>query len=707
MHINRRTFLQSTTALALAGAESAIDLTDAAIVLSLNPSPRIRNYATLLREESEKRTRMLWRSPSGPSRIVLSAGNSNSDEGFTISSSASEVRIDGHSERGLLYGIGYLLRNVEFSPGRALLPRERAAVSSTPHYSLRGHQLGYRPKTNSYDGWDVADWHQYIRDLAIFGINAIEILPPRTDDDATSPHFPLPPEQMMVEVSQLADNYGLDVWIWFPALDNDYTAPDKVAASLKEWATVFEKLPRLNAVFTPGGDPGDTSPAILLSLLQQQKDNLRRFHPTATMWVSPQSFNEKQLPEFLAAANSAEWLDGVVHGPQCRIALPELRKRLRKDLPIRLYPDITHSLQCQFPVPDWDRSLAATEGRECINPRPEGFAAIARQYLAPTIGFISYSEGCNDDVNKFIWSCAAWDPDFNVDTCLQDYARYFIGASQCRDFAAGLKALEQNWRAPYTSANQTLVLFQQMENAAAPETLRNWRFQQALYRAYFDAYTRRRLAGSADETLRTRILELAEALFQSIHMQLDVERYKAEAVGRGANLDTLDANLSGPSHYMKTGQGSYHDDLGDLHNRPHLHMPPLSAPDPEFRHSVLLGFLYPDSLGPQYPVAWKRWGETLFDTPLTLRYTGLDPAASYKVKVVYSGDAHRIKVRLVANEIEIHPFIPKPWPPKPLEFDVPREVTSKGTATFSWTRESGLGGGGRGCQLSEVWLIRQ
>src|SRR5207249_4066095 len=44
--------------------------------------------------------------------------------------------------------------------------------------------------------------------------------------------------------------------------------------------------------------------------------------------------------------------------------------------------------------------------------------------------------------------------------------------------------------------------------------------------------------------LRARVFELAEALFQSIRMQLSVERYQAISVGRGANLDTIDVPLN-------------------------------------------------------------------------------------------------------------------------------------------------------------------
>jgi hypothetical protein len=42
-----------------------------------------------------------------------------------------------------------------------------------------------------------------------------------------------------------------------------------------------------------------------------------------------------------------------------------------------------------------------------------------------------------------------------------------------------------------------------------------------------------------------------------------------------------------------------------------------------------------------------------------------------------------------------------------VEFDLPLAATAKGELTLVWTREPGLGDNGRGCQVSEVWLIRQ
>ena len=111
-----------------------------------------------------------------------------------------------------------------------------------------------------------------------------------------------------------------------------------------------------------------------MALLEKETQVLHRYHPKAQMWVSPQSFNQEWLDEFLEILNSEQpaWLSGVVFGPQVRISLPSCAQRCRRRYPIRHYPDITHSRQSQYPVPDWDVAYAVTEGREVINPRPGG-----------------------------------------------------------------------------------------------------------------------------------------------------------------------------------------------------------------------------------------------------------------------------------------------------------------------------------------------
>ena len=371
-------------------------------------------------------------------------------------------------------------------------------VDTVPAFPLRGHQMGYRPKTNSYDAWPISIWEQYIKDLIVFGTNAVELIPPRSDDADTSPHFPLPQMEMMIEMSRMLDQYGLDVWVWYPAIDGDYTNPDTIEHALKDWSDVLSKLPRLNAIFVPGGDPGETPPAILMNMLEKQSKSLRQYHPGIEIWISTQGFHQQWMDEFLEILQNDQppWLEGVIFGPQNLIPLPELRARVPKRYPIRRYPDITHNIRCQYAVQNWDVAYAITEHRESINPRPRAMTNIFRLWKDQAAGFISYSEGCNDDVNKILWSSLGWDPEMKVIDILRQYSRYFIGGDYEDSFAQGLLALEKNWEGPLIGNGgvyTTLQSFQSMEKTTSPQLLLNWRFQQALYRAYYDAYTRKRL----------------------------------------------------------------------------------------------------------------------------------------------------------------------------------------------------------------------
>ncbi len=223
------------------------------------------------------------------------------------------------------------------------------------------------------------------------------------------------------------------------------------------------------------------------------------------MWVSPQSFSQEWLDEFLALDEGrAAWLGGVVFGPQVRVSLPELRKAVPAKYPIRDYPDITHSLRCQYPVPDWDVAYALTEGREVINPRPRDEAAIFHAFADQTIGFITYSEGCNDDVNKIIWSALGWDPAADVLDVLRDYARYLVGHARRATPTASPRALGPGAKLARAAPDQQLgrddapAVPHAGAAGRSPRVLANWRFQQALYRAYYDAYVRSRLIFETD-----------------------------------------------------------------------------------------------------------------------------------------------------------------------------------------------------------------
>lgn len=735
--------------------------------------------ARLLIEEVERRSNAAeWTvSPSshgGGTTIDLSIGPAGKPEGFRIQVSAGKIAISGNDERGLLFGAGRLLRELRIENER-VTATDTLAVETAPHYPIRGHQLGYRPKPNSYDGWTVSMWDQYIRDLLIFGNNTIELLPPSTDDNAVSPHFPLPQMKMMVEMSRICAGYGLNVSVWYPAMAKSYDTDGAIETSVREWTDVLRRLPRLDALFVPGGDPGHTRPRTLFRLLEKQAASLRRYHPRAQVWVSPQSFSAEWMEEFFALLQQEPaWLTGVVYGPEVRMSIGELRQRIPKRYLIRDYPDITHSTHSQYVVPDWDVAFALTQGREPINPRPRAMAQIFRATASSTSGSVTYSEGCNDDVNKIIWSALLWDPDASIDELLRQYSRFFIGAAVEEPFAAGVASLERNWTGPLAEnqgVEATLDRFRTLEREGNPKLLLNWRFQMALYRAYYDAVVRRKLlhsqaversalevlsrasdanpSNAIDQAeqllddgersqpandLRTRVFALAEALYQSIRMQLSVNLYKAEARERGATLDNVDVPLNDASwlkaqfaairklendearlaairhisHWDNPGPGGFYDDLGDPKRSPHLVRPPDASSDPGHLETPFSGFARRPWLLPQpWKLSTLTDAESMFDAPVEMRYTGLNPSAEYRLRVIYGGEKSRDRIlRLAANErFEIHGFRQIVQLTEPVEFAVPREATKTGELALRWTRQPGLGGAGRGCQIAEVWLM--
>jgi len=549
-----------------------------------------------------------------------------------------------------------------------------------------------------------------------------------------------------------------------------------VKESLKKDESFFSKLSKIDALFIPGGDPGATSPEVLFDYLEKQAKVLKKYHPEAEIWVSPQSFDKNEMGSFLELVKrKPEWLTGIVYGPQVRLYVDKLREVIPDKYPIRRYPDITHNYDAQYPVPNWDFAYAATENRESINPRPTQQKDIFNTINPDKFnGFITYSEGVNDDVNKMVWSRLGWNPEADVMEILQDYSRYFISPDFETTFAQGLLDLEQNWQGPLlgnTSVYSTHQKFQTMEEEASPRIRLNWRFQIAQFRSYYDAYTRSRLLyetqledkaisvlrrahdlGSftamekashileqaklhyVSNDWRERLFQLAEALFQSIRMQKTVDEYFAVGIRRGANLDLVnhplndriwlnknferikglddeEARLAEIKKIVKwddPGPGGFYDDLGSLGNQPHLVNGENYNEDPVFLKSPFVGFTIGDRVK-DWKISWARHIQTLYGQPLKMKYTNLDPNAQYLVKITYTKDLYSgdKQIRLLTdNGNEVHAYMDKPEEMQPLTFDIPIEATSDGELILIWNSEEDMGGTGRGCQVAEVWLMK-
>ncbi|MDX2267719.1 MAG: hypothetical protein NW208_06405 [Bryobacter sp.] len=592
------------------------------------------------------------RQPNTPFRLTLDP--SLATEAFRLRTSPS-LEIAASTTRGFLYGLGHYLMHANTF----------YEITSAPAYALRGHQLGYRATANSYDAWTIAQYDDYIRELVLAGANAIENIP--FQDTKPAPLMKVSRPAMHRALSEICLKYGIEYWVWVPA-DFDLTNTALRTQYLAQIDTLAASAPTLSGFFFPGGDPGHNPPDLVLALLADVAPRLKARHPQAKIWLSLQGFNlekEEAVYQYIEKTKPS-WLGGLVAGPSSP-PLARTRNRLPAQYGLRLYPDLTHNKLAQFEVPEWDQAYALTLGREAINPRPAQYTEIFHRIAPWSTGFLSYSDGAHDDVNKFVFTRLAWNPQQSPRELLQQYARLFLPATNPARAADAILALERNWRGPLATNGAV-----ESTLASWPSLGPSWRAQMLELRAVYDAYVRRRLLddtaaeqqanaalresdapralsflrqapGHAD--LRARIASLCESLYQSIGLQTSVEKYGASGAERGAILDFLDLPLNNrywledeiakvaslpaqdrPARLQFLGTwenptpGSFYDDLGHIARSPRVQ-------------------------GPFDPTYWwlsqgrsrLRLSQQITMWPARLVYEALDPRATYVLRTTGYG----------------------------------------------------------------------
>lgn len=753
-----------------------IDLSDAGIIVSDNIKAPVRTtLVKVLKEEVHRRTSLEWQQRAswkeGRNAVIAICLSSEKAllgrpvpqrtgddlpehraEGYRLLAQAGQnmVWIIGADARGTLFGVGQLLRTAVLATKRAYL-LQPVHTATAPMQAIRGHQLGYRNTANSYDAWDVEQYEQYIRELVLFGTNAIENIPFQDGDESV--HMPVARAEMNIRMSEICAAYDIDYWVWTPATF-DLRDTEKRTAMLDTHEQFYKACPRLDQIFFPGGDPGHNHPREVMPFLKDLSIRLHRHHPQAGIWISLQGFSAEQIDYFYTYLDQhqPDWLRGVISGPSSP-PTADTRHRLPAKYQHRQYPDITHNVRCEFPVPNWDQAYMLTIGREGINPRPHQSAKIHATYAPFTDGFITYSDGVHDDVNKIIWSMRGWDINREVRDILIAYCRFFFGADLAQSTADGLLALEQNWVGPIMAnggIETTLAYWQTQENAN-PQLASNWRWQMFVLRAYYDSYQRRRkiyeqalekeanrvlaqarilgpekamdraltLVNRAEsdpvaQELYAKILRYCDDLFHSIGLQTSVPKHQASGAERGCILQFANyplnnrwwladefariksmrsdaeklARLETICRWENPGPGSYYDNVSNIETGPRVQTRSSDACD----------------------VAWwdsgnsrARLSAQLFQNDPVLEYDKLDFNSRYIIRVCGQGDA-----LIRADGQRLDPVLYDKARGGFKEFVIPKHITRDGKMRVSFDRpeESHLNWR-QYSHVSDVWLIKR
>ncbi len=664
--------------------------------------------------------------------------------------SAPTVYLVGSDDRGALFAAGRLIRLLYLSSNYIGISDD-IRIATAPADAIRAQQI--ISSTQSKDGFvdwkDASQKQQHIRDLVLFGTNGFEPKKPHNVDD-------------------LLEELGIDFFHKLTCqaiIDYDKLSDDEIKQ-------LYTDLVGIDHITTYGGDASGSRPPHLFFTKTERVLPLiiESLGGSVKWWYSNQCLDDHAVDydDYIfnyIKTKRPSWLYGMVYGPWTKRGIREIRAELPAQYEIRHYPESCHVRWCQYPVPKWDRVWAQIWPRNrSIYMMPSMMVQVHKATRAGTVGFLPYNHtGSFNDLNKFAWSSAGWNPDVNVEDILHDYARVFFAydfkghpdgdnSSDSKDaiieagasaVARGLELLEENWTGHLADNTSTEAALKQWKKIATNMggVGKNWRLEMFLYKAFLDAQAKRKYDAEmkyeeqAYEALkRAEKMGFAKAVSnaRSALAKIDTEFQSKEAFkqelrswglsDKFGNLDEvvdniytplsdrkwIEAQLEGVTtvediekiiNYEEPGPGGFYDNLGVVGEQPHLVRQKTWEEDPGFVHS-------PIEWIDHKPGSDRRHSQLThatcrYGTPLLMRWEELDPAATYHIKVVYRGPFGPQFTCRTDDGLLVH-GVRGNTKSEPVSYSIPQAATSDGVLGLQWQLTNQV----RGVSVTEIWLIK-
>lgn len=675
-------------------------------------------------------------------------------EGYAIwidrtTRSAPTVYLVGRDDRGALFAAGRLIRLLYLAPDYIRLAGD-IRISTSPDCAIRAHQIirSTQCKDGFVDWRDAAQEQQYARDLILFGTNGFEARGPRDIDDYLEELgidlFQVVSCQRVIDHNDLSDDQIKELYSDVVGIDH-FTTYGGDASGSRPPTEVFPKMERV------------------VPLVLESHPGAKWWYSNQCLDDHAVDYDDYIFNYIRAEGPS--WLYGMVYGPWTKRGIGEIRADLPGQYKIRRYPEICHVRWCQYPIPKWDRVWAQVWPRnQSIYAMPRMMGRIQRATRKDTVGFLPYNHtGCYNDLNKFIWSAVGADPDAKVEDVLYDYGKAFFAydfrknpdggsSSDSRDaiidagaraVARGLELLEENWTGPLaenTSAEKALDLWKKIATSMGGVG-ENWRLELFLVRAFLDAQVKRkydaemkceqqayealRQAGTvgvsaAVTNARAALAKIdtdfqpkadfkeelqswgltdkfgdANTVLDNMYAPLNDRKWLEKQLDGVASLSDIEKILN----YEDAGPGGFYDNLGVAGEQPHLVRQKAWKEDPGFVHSPIEWVDYKPGSDRRH--SQMTHATCRYDTPLIMRWEGLDRGAAYHIKVVYLGPFNP-EFRCKTDDGHLIHGPRGNTDTTPVSYSIPRVCTSDGVLELQWNLTNQV----RGVSVTEIWLMK-
>jgi hypothetical protein len=431
------------------------------------------------------------------------------------------VFVAGSDSRGTLYGVGKLLREVQFEEKSIVVPE--LDIVDKPVQQIRATLFAIHIQDVGYKLWSRDDFERYIQELALWGMNTVFYIPlqfgQRTESIWNGTEREKATWQICMDIPRIAKSLGLDVGIYlgindvFPGQASQFkkakrglsqyiiimpeqahicpSDPKARALILDLRERLFEKLPYIDFMYIPTTDYGgcacdDCRPYLkktYFALVKDITERLRKHHPNANVIVSTQMISREGLEKVFCKylQEKPTWVNYVACSMGFAFTIEELLSRIPPRYKILLYPDITmrdswgdcgatpwvkefnYTLERSW---DWV-AAAIREERIEIWYYPGGVGrALPLAYDFDTMGdkvsgSFTYSEGVHDDIAKIIWLQKNWTPTKDVIEILREYCQYYYGQAVLDNVVQAILKMENisDYRTRKKSHNPKLIDF--------------------------------------------------------------------------------------------------------------------------------------------------------------------------------------------------------------------------------------------------------
>jgi hypothetical protein len=484
------------------------------ITLPPQAKPSIQNTARIFERQVAQRCRAkVITSGEADLTLELAIQPGIGDEGFRIADGPSgSIRVFGNDERGLLYGVGKLLRRSRFDQAGFTPGSWRG--QSAPQGRFRAIYLASHFQ-NFYEAAPPAEAQQYLEDLALWGFNTVIVHFPQFQFqnfndpgagkllgqlrglfraakaagmevglvEASNQGFASTPKEFLAQ--PVPDNWGRRGSL---GVNLCPSKPPARQLLLENWSALLDQFSGAGLDWVvswpydeggcgcpqcwPWGVRGYVQLSKEISQLARRKYPRCRFVLSTWVYDSPPAGEWAGLARVLA--DDKGWVDYLMADAHEDYPGYPLDNPVPGGLPLLNFPEISM----------WGRSPWGGFG---ATPLPARFQRLWNQVKQKVCGGMPYSEGIYEDINKVICGQFYWDKDRAALDTVREYISFEFSPGVVEDVVRAINLLEETHTKLSEKSIEARDLLKQAEARLGPQARKSWRWRILYLRSVVDA----------------------------------------------------------------------------------------------------------------------------------------------------------------------------------------------------------------------------